>query len=1504
MVNMKYAKGIVFLVLILSLVYVAIAAMPTAIIVSVSPLNPIIAADNTRQFTASTAGTTTITITAANGTVTNAASPTPTVTAVQQQQVLTTVTILPLNPIIAADNTRQFTATTRDQNNATISANLSWSSSNMTVGTIDGAGLFNASTGGTTTITLTATNGSVTKTASTTATVTAVQQQNVLTTVTISPINPSIVANNTRSFTATTRDQNNATLSANLSWSSSNTTVGTIDSAGLFTASAAGTTTITVTATNGSVTKTASTTANVSSANQITVITISPATWSLFVGDTKSFTANDANVGWNSTNTTVGSIDNLTGVFTASAVGTTIITATNGSFSGNATVTVMPPSGPPPVTNLIVAGRGTTWINWTWENPTTGNFSNTLVKINGSQSNTSNNYFNYTQFNPGTSNNTIYLQTVDTSGNVNPTIISNTSYTLNTHAGPNVMVSPVNNVEVTFSQVDKEGNTLAVIVSKSPEWDNISSIGNFYDISTDSRFYSGNITVQLGYDNLNSGINESNIKLYHWNNTWDDVTTNLDIDNKTVRGNVTSLSPFVVGVPPGPKITVSPPVATNIETSGSDSRTFNISVSQDATVTLFWDNISQGNSSSVSAGVPKEFTYTSTSTPGNYTFSVTANNINGTDTASWNWTVRSKTYFKGNRVWNGAKSNEYSLDYTWDPLSFYAFYYDLDTGFGNEALKIHLNNYNDRSISAGSLQYSSEPYSVSFQQTNWGQYDVIGFMADKYFGGYTSDTKSITSTPVSPLNNNQLHKILMDDNTQRVVSAGSTLTLQEGYVIKIQDVDAAGRIVLLSLLKDGGVVDTQPVSQGGTYVYSKKVGVVNDLPIIAVRVENVFSGTETTAAFTKGIFQISESFTSTNSNNQYGIMEITGASASGIKMDNRNSFTLSQGSTIDIMGDLKFIVANNYTLRFAPMVQREGTYEMRGTIAQDNDTNFDWTPMNFEGFYYNLDDDVGTEDLSITRSGTTVSNGNLIYTTKPQAVNYKYSNFGTFNVIGFMADTYFAGYIGCPTCITKQDISTINYQQLHKVLIDDDTQRVIYTGSTLTLNDGYVVKIKDVSIGAGSASVWLSLLKDGNEIYSDVKNDGEIFTYAPSKVGAINDLPIIALRIDKIFRGTEATAAFAKGVFQISENYTSVKQGDNFGIMKVSEVSSNQIQMSNPSSFTLSSASTLDVMGNIKFKVANSDEVRFYPFIMANGTAVASSHLTIDAPATPMVRDTIKITVTDGTGARIENAEVSFDGNVVGNTNSTGNLDYILTKSGQHTITATRLGYDPATITIQVSEYRDTTLKFELPAILDQGIPVAIKVISNGTAISGANVTFDGKSIGLTGSDGLLKYTFDVSGTHNLGASKTGYITVVREISIRMPFTEFKALDINFTPAIVFKNQKYVVWANISNTGTKGGMLPVGLVVNDSVVDSQNVTLAPGATQEINFTQKMILPPGNYSIEILDQKKIMEVKNEPFNIFLIGGIVTALGAVIIYLLTAKNNLSFKEIRRKLKFGET
>ncbi|MDO9098465.1 MAG: S-layer protein domain-containing protein, partial [Candidatus Methanoperedens sp.] len=358
------------------------------------------------------------------------------------------------------------------------------------------------------------------------------------------------------------------------------------------------------------------------------------------------------------------------------------------------------------------------------------------------------------------------------------------------------------------------------------------------------------------------------------------------------------------------------------------------------------------------------------------------------------------------------------------------------------------------------------------------------------------------------------------------------------------------------------------------------VGSISDFPIIAVHIDTVFSGREANAAFLKGIFQVSESFTSVNTGNRYGIMEITGASDTGITMANKNSISLSPNSVNDIMGDIKIIVADNSSvLRFAPKVVKSGTYEVRGTISQSTDTTYDWNPLNFEGFYYDINEDVGSEKLSLKRTDRSVSENNLIYTTTPQSVSFKYKKFGSFNVIGFMAEKYFAAY----TSATSTEItggspkSTISNKQLHKVLADDDTQRAVYAGSTLTLNEGYVLKIKDVDI-TGAKIVNVQLLKDGGEVDTNFIEAGKTYIYS-KRVGTVSDLPIIAVNIEKVFSGREANAAFLKGIFQLSESYTSVKTGDQFGAMKVTEVSDTKIEMKNPGTVSLSTAGTIDVMG-------------------------------------------------------------------------------------------------------------------------------------------------------------------------------------------------------------------------------------------------------------------------------------------------------------------------------------
>ncbi len=1146
-------------------------------------------------------------------------------------------------------------------------------------------------------------------------------------------------------------------------------------------------------------------------------------------------------------------------------------------------------TSPPAVTNLS-ANAGQTYLNWTWSDPIDINFSYVRVFIDSIF--TSNvqkgiQLFNAT-FLSNTSHN-ISIFSVDTTGNVNSTGATNTSSTLsNTPTGQVTLTD--SNITINFSNVISSGTT--TITNSTTFSPNGGSLftgvgGKFYTVTTTAGI-GGNVTIGLTYTGLTPlGYQDSDLRLYRYDGTsWTNITTSRD--STKVYGNVTSFSTFVLGVQPRPAIFKDSPTDLNYQTIGVQQGIFKAYSDQTANITWTVDNVLVFDNGSIASGTRSTYT-NSSPVAGSHNVNVTATNTTTglSNSTYWNWTVRSRTYETGNRIWDSSK--DMNLTYTWNPMSFYAFYYDVDNNVGNESLKIQLDSKDDRNLQENTIIYTTKPDNVSFKYKLWGSYNVIGFMAEKYFAAYTAGSKGITSTPVSTIGNKQLHKILMDDNTQRAIYAGSTLTLNEGYVLKIKDVDiTGGKIVLLSLLKDGNEVDTTAIQAGNTYTYSKRVGVVSDVPIIAVHIDTVFSGREANAAFLKGIFQISESFTSINTGNKYGVMEITSASDTGIEMKNKNALSLSPASLNDLMGDMKIIVADNSSvLRFAPTIKKSGTYEVRGTISQATDpATIDWNPLNFEGFYYDINEDVGSEKLTLTRSGRTINEKDLVYTTSPQPVSFKYKTFGTYKVIGFMANKYFAGYIGSTGGLSTTSISTISSKQLHKVLADDNTQRAVYAGSTLTLSEGYVLKVKDVDITGGKI-VLVSLLKDGNEVDTTAIQAGNTYIYT-KRVGVVSDLPIIAAHIETVFSGREANAAFIKGIFQISEAITAVTTNDQYGIMKVTEVSDNRIQMNSTSTVTLTQNSIIDVMGNIKFHVADSSDIRFYPYIMVNGDIAAANQLSISVPSNPSVKDTITIAVTAGSSPA-DGAAVTLDDTSIGTTNSTGKLDYTLTRSGTHNITATKLGYEKAVKTIQISEWVDNRLTIEVPSIIDQGMPVSIKVQSNGTAIAGASVTLDNSVIGATDIKGILNYSFTVSGTHNLGASRDKYISVVREISIRMPFSEYKALDINISPIVVFANVQTVITSNITNAGTKADTKQVELVVNSTVVDNRSVSLAPGEIKAVNFTFKEA-QVGNYTVEIIGQKGLLEVRKEPTNYYLIGGIVTVFGIIAIYLLTAKGIL--------------
>jgi hypothetical protein len=164
---------------------------------------------------------------------------------------LTTVTLAPSTPSVAVGKTQQMTATGTYDNSSTetITDTAGWASSDVTIATVSSTGLVTGVASGS--VTISATSGGVS--GSTTVNVTVAN----LASISITPASQSISSGATQQYTAIGILQNGTTvdLTSSVTWSSSNTAVATIDSAGLATAqSVSSTGTTDITAKSGSIT--------------------------------------------------------------------------------------------------------------------------------------------------------------------------------------------------------------------------------------------------------------------------------------------------------------------------------------------------------------------------------------------------------------------------------------------------------------------------------------------------------------------------------------------------------------------------------------------------------------------------------------------------------------------------------------------------------------------------------------------------------------------------------------------------------------------------------------------------------------------------------------------------------------------------------------------------------------------------------------------------------------------------------------------------------------------------------------------------------------------------------------------------------------------------------------------------------------------------------------------------------------------------------------------------
>jgi S-layer protein (TIGR01567 family) len=553
--------------------------------------------------------------------------------------------------------------------------------------------------------------------------------------------------------------------------------------------------------------------------------------------------------------------------------------------------------------------------------------------------------------------------------------------------------------------------------------------------------------------------------------------------------------------------------------------------------------------------------------------------------------------------------------FLWDTYNFPAFFYDFKGDVKTEILNIlHING---RIIPSGQLIYSTVPEEVSFAHSNFGKYQVIGFMAEKYFAGYTKNTTPTPTRPstsfsnMSTYANSQLHKVLIDDDTKRIISIGGTIALNEGYVLKATDIDLNARTMLLSLLKDGSEVDVTPLSANETYVYTKNISGVGNLPLIMVRFEGVFSGQELKVAFLKGLFQLSENATSVKVGNKIDKMEITTVSSTTITMNNYLDVSLEKNTNIVLSGKISLKVADNDSLRFYPFVEftQPGKYEIRGPVFNGS-TMFSLTGRTFGGFYYDLDYDRQTESLNFTPLNASISNrqiarNELEYRTTKVPVEFKVYEKEKVNVAGIGGPTYgLIGWQGEKWIAVKGATNKIAKLALE---MNREDKKTLATGETWSLGSGYDLTINAVDARSIPRQVWFTLRKNGSVIdeqicqapqSSSIADKEKALCYKTKTILGESDALLFTVYVDSIFSGAFSDMVQFKYAWLIDESSAiEIKSADKFGVFEVISATSDDIRMTNENTVNLSRNTETTLMGKLKFKVADSDNLRFYPKI-------------------------------------------------------------------------------------------------------------------------------------------------------------------------------------------------------------------------------------------------------------------------------------------------------------------
>ncbi len=299
--------------------------------------------------------------------------------------------------------------------------------------------------------------------------------------------------------------------------------------------------------------------------------------------------------------------------------------------------------------------------------------------------------------------------------------------------------------------------------------------------------------------------------------------------------------------------------------------------------------------------------------------------------------------------------------------------------------------------------------------------------------------------------------------------------------------------------------------------------------------------------------------------------------------------------------------------------------DVRSDIQDLGEKSVTWDSYTFPGFYYDMDNDIGTENLTFTlsniaqdKASATLSdepdadgNRGIVYNTEAIPIGFSFGPWGQYDEIGFLGGDYFAAYDSnasgdlsatnqsVPLLYDKSENRNLMTDELISELLNDDNTELTFNSSNpLELDEGYNLSIK--SIDSDSKKVYLELSKNGkivdnNVIQPSIENaniDDQTYYYKKD-LGDIKGIVIIAVHFKNVFSSSQSNIATVDGIFQISDTPISITTGrqyDKMSIRLVDPTSMTIIMDNKDNPITLTRNKDITLMDSIHVKTADQDD--------------------------------------------------------------------------------------------------------------------------------------------------------------------------------------------------------------------------------------------------------------------------------------------------------------------------